>query len=70
MLHHIVHLWPLWIYGVGQGKETTFYLGKAMSPTMSLPLALIFMAACLVWFRWLGMGERRGIESWMRWLCD
>ncbi len=70
VLHHIVHLWPLWIYSVGQGQEATFYLGKAMSPTMSLPLALVFMTACLVWFRWLGTGERRGIESWMRWLCD
>ncbi len=70
VLHHLVHLWPLWIYGVAKGQEPTYYLGKVMSPMISLSLALVFMAACLIWFRWMGSGERRGIESWMRWLCD
>jgi uncharacterized membrane protein len=70
VLHHLVHLWPLWIYGVATGNEPTFYWKNVMPTTFSLPLAFLFLACCYFTLRWLGPNKSRGIESWMRWLCD
>ena len=70
VLHHVVHLWPLWIYGVVNGQEPTHYWRQAMPMNWSMPLAVLFLVCCYAWFRWMGTEERRGIESTMRWLCD
>ena len=70
VLHHVVHLWPLWIYGIATGNEPTFYWQKAMSTTVSLPLSFVFLAACYFALRRIGPDRRLGIEGWMRWLCD
>jgi uncharacterized membrane protein len=70
VLHHVVHLWPLWIYGLAMGQEPTHYWQKAMPLAASMPLAILFLALCYTWFRWVGTEDRRGIESMMRWLCD
>lgn len=70
IVHHIVHLYPLWIYSLVQGYESTEFWTKAMPATTSLPLALLFLACCYFTLRWLGPERNYGIESWMRWLCD
>lgn len=70
IVHHVVHLYPMWIYATALGYEPTYYWTKAMPATYSLPLALVFMAVCYVFFRWVGPQRNFGIESWMRWLCD
>ena len=70
VLHHVMHLWPLWIYGVATGNEATYFWKNAMPTTISVPLSLLFMACCYATLRWLGPNKSRGIESWMRWLCD
>ncbi len=70
VLHHVVHLWPLWIYGLATGNEPTHFWRIAMPTSISLPLAFLFLLCCYLWFCWRGPDERRGIESWMRWLCD
>jgi len=70
VLHHLVHLWPLWIYGIMQGQEPTYYWKKAMPVSVSVPLAIIFLVGCFFLFRKLGPERRIGIEGWMRWLCD
>ncbi len=70
VLHHIVHLWPLWIYGVVTGNEPTHFWQNSMPIYISLPLALVFMITCFVLLRWIGPERRFGIEAWMRWLCD
>jgi len=69
VLHHIVHLWPLWIYGITMGQEPTYYWTIAMSTAWSMPLALLFLVCCYFALRWTGPERRLGIESWMRWLC-
>lgn len=69
LLHHIVHLWPLWIYGIAQGQEATEYWQKAMSVSVSLPLAVLFLALCYFILRRLDPEKRYGMEQWMRWLC-
>lgn len=70
VLHHMAHLWPMWIYGYATGHETTYYWGKAMSLSWSVPLAILFLAICYFVLRLIGPDRRLGIESWMRWLCD
>lgn len=70
VLHHVVHLWPLWVYGVAMGVEPTYFWQQVMSVPEAFGLSLAFLAACYVLFNRIGPNERHGIESWMRWLCD
>jgi uncharacterized membrane protein len=70
VLHHMVHLWPMWIYGYTTRRETTYYWRQAMSLSWSMPLAVLFMAICYFALRKIGPDRRLGIEGWMRWLCD
>jgi len=70
VVHHFVHLWPMWIYAYAEGKEPTIYWQKAMPVSLSLPLAVLFLVACYFALRRIGPDRRLGIEGWMRWLCD
>lgn len=70
LVHHMVHLWPLWIYGYVTGHETTYYWEKAMSLSWSMPLAVLFLVTCYLVLRKIGPDRRLGMEGWMRWLCD
>ncbi|MFY8073576.1 MAG: hypothetical protein ACOVNQ_17925, partial [Pirellula sp.] len=54
VLHHMAHLWPMWIYGYATGHETTYYWGKAMSLSWSVPLAILFLATCCFVLRLIG----------------
>jgi uncharacterized membrane protein len=70
LLHHIVHLWPLWIYGMATAGDPTASWQTIMPAWASLTLAILFFAGCFPLFNWL---DRRGLptaETWMRWLCD
>jgi hypothetical protein len=70
VLHQIVHLYPLWIYGYAMGNEPTAFWQKAMPVTISIPLAVVFLACCYAILSRLNPDRRYGIEGWMRWLCD
>jgi len=70
LLHHIVHIWPLWIYGISMNQEPTYYWGQAFPYGVSLILALLFIVCCYFVFRWVEKSEKPTIESWMRWICD
>lgn len=70
VLHHIVHLYPLWIYGYATGNDPTAFWRNAMPVTLSIPLAVLFLACCYVILSRLNPERRCGIEGWMRWLCD
>lgn len=69
LLHHMVHLWPLWIYGYLMGGETTAYWQNAMPVTISIPLACLFLLVCYLVLRRINPDDRYGVEGWMRWLC-
>lgn len=70
LLHHMVHLWPLWIYGAMQGKDPTYYWQNAMPAWASLVLAILFLVFCYPFFRWVDKNRMPSVESWMRWVCD
>lgn len=70
LLHHIVHLWPMWVYAVVMGHEATHYWRMAFSDTISVPLSLVFVVGCYLLFRWLDRHDYPTVETLMRWLCD
>jgi hypothetical protein len=70
ILHHVVHLWPLWIYGLWMGQDATSYWRYAMPTYYSVPLAIIFIVGSYFLFRWMEKTNRVGIEGLMRKWCD
>lgn len=70
ILHHLAHIWPMWVYALWEGQEPTYYWGKAMELYLAITLAFIFLGVCFIFLRWLDKTGRHGIEYWMRWLCD
>jgi uncharacterized membrane protein len=69
VLHHVAHLWPLWIYGAVWGEEPTQFWRLAMSTKWAVVLASGFLLSCYFGLRWLEHTKRKGIEGWMRSLC-
>lgn len=70
LLHHVVHIWPLWVYGVATAGEPTAHWQSFMPAWAAAILALAFYAVCGPLFAWL---DERGFptaESVMRWVCD
>lgn len=71
LLHHVVHVWPLWAVGLAAGgDDATIYWQKAMPVWQSLALAVVFLVVAAVLFRWIDARRVPTVESLMRWLCD
>ncbi|MBK9260305.1 MAG: DUF1624 domain-containing protein [Polyangiaceae bacterium] len=70
VLHHLVHIWPLWIYGMVTGPEPTAHWQKALPITVSWPLAFVFLGLCYWLLQWMTRTGKPGMETLMRWLCD
>ena len=71
LLHHVVHVWPLWWAGLATGGgDVTVYWQRAMPAWQSFGLALIFLAVAAVTFRSIQARRIPTVESLMRWLCD
>ena len=70
LLHHVVHVWPLWILAIVRGEETTLYWRNALDQPTALALAAAFLVLCVPL---LGFMERRripSVEQLMRWFAD
>ena len=70
ILHHLAHLWPLWIYAIATGHEPTQFWRKATTVPIAVLLATVFLVCCWLLFRWMDRFRVPGVESWMRWVCD
>lgn len=70
LLHHLVHIWPMWLYGMGTDGDPTVHWQTIMPAWSSLGLALVFFLACFPFFSWLDHRGLPTVESWMRWICD
>jgi uncharacterized membrane protein len=70
LLHHVVHLWPLWIVATARGEEPTAYWRVALSTPLAFALAAAFLFASYALLRWMERSGRRGVEDALRWLCD
>jgi uncharacterized membrane protein YeiB len=70
LLHHAVHVWPLWAAGLVSAGDATAYWQLAMPVGQALALAGGFLLAAAVLFH---SADRLGIptaESLLRWICD
>ncbi|MFM8414117.1 MAG: heparan-alpha-glucosaminide N-acetyltransferase domain-containing protein [Planctomycetota bacterium] len=70
LLHHAVHVWPLWAAGLASEGKVSSLWQVAMPVGWAVALAGGFLVAAAVLFRWV---DRQGLpspESLMRWLCD
>ncbi len=70
ILHHLAHIWPLWLFATLGGKEPTAYWRDAMSVPFSASLAVIFLAGLTTFLYYRGERTPLGMERSMRWLCD
>jgi len=71
LLHHMVHVWPLWAAGLAAGgDDATIYWQRALPVWQSLLLAAVFLVGAAVVFRWVDRRRLPSVESLMRWLCD
>jgi uncharacterized membrane protein len=70
ILHHMAHLWPLWLYGTWMQENPTYYLHNAMITPIALALALVFVVVCYLLLIFLDRHGKYGLESLMRWICD
>lgn len=70
LLHHVVHVWPLWAWGAATGGATTALWQVAMPPAASLALAAGFLVTAAWLLRWIDQRRAPSAESLMRWVCD
>jgi uncharacterized membrane protein len=70
LLHHVAHLWPLWLYSAFRGEETTSLWQQATSTGAAVVLAALFLVAAYGLLRWLDRVGGPTAESVLRWLCD
>ena len=70
VMHHIMHIWPLWIYGLLMGQEPTYYWTTALSWPIALGLVIPCMTLLYLLFRSVESGRRFSLESLMRRVCD
>lgn len=66
VLHHVAHVWPLWVVGWYTGKGVTDSWRKAAGWPVALALVPIFLVACYLLFRWVERGDRPTLESLLR----
>ncbi|HBH53954.1 MAG TPA: hypothetical protein DDY91_18875 [Planctomycetaceae bacterium] len=70
LLHHVAHLWPLWLIASFQGNDTTTLWQQATSPAIAILLAVGFLVTCYGALRWADETGLPTAESVLRWLCD
>lgn len=70
LLHHAIHIWPLWAWGAAMHDNAASLWQKALPAAVSLGLAAVFLVGAAVLFRWMDKNRVPSIETLMRWLCD
>jgi len=70
LVHHAVHVWPLWAAGFATTGDPADYWQVAMPVKWAIGLAALFLAAAAVVCRWADRRRLPTVEALMRWLCD
>jgi uncharacterized membrane protein len=70
LLHHVVHVWPMWGYALWQGQETTAYWRQALTWPWAAALVPVFLVACYLLLRWVEKHDLPTVETAMRWFAD
>lgn len=70
LVHHAVHIWPLWVAGFATTGDPAEYWQVAMPVRWAIGLAALFLAAAAVVCRWADRRRLPTAEALMRWVCD
>ena len=70
LLHHMVHLWPLWIYGLMTNGEPTAHWQNFLPVIVSASLALFFCILAIPLFVMIDKYQLPTVERIMRWIGD
>ncbi len=70
LLHHIVHLWPLWVYGLMTTGEPTKHWQNFLPAIVSAPLALFFCILAIPLFVIIDKYRLPTVERIVRWIGD
>jgi hypothetical protein len=70
LLHHIVHLWPLWLYGLMTTGEPTAHWQNFLPVIISASLALFFCILVVPLFVMVDKYHLPTVERIMRWIGD
>ncbi len=70
LLHHVAHLWPLWMYGLWKTGEPSVYWGQALSWWPAFLLSVVFLLLSDRLLHWIERRRIPTIENLMRWLCE
>jgi len=70
LVHHAVHVWPLWAAGLFTAGDATALWQLAMPVGWAIALAAAFLVAAAVAFRQADRLKIPTAESLMRWVCD
>jgi uncharacterized membrane protein len=71
IVHHVVHVWPIWIYAAVTGEaDSQRYLGTVMDTPAALGLSAIFVAVFYLVLVLLDRHKKYSLEWVLRWLSD
>jgi len=70
LLHHAVHIWPLWTWGALAADDPTAFWQIAMPAAAAVACAAAFMVAAVAVARWMERPGAFSAEAALRWLCD
>jgi uncharacterized membrane protein len=70
LLHHVVHVWPLWAWGYASTGEMTSLWQVAMPAWIAVVCGLVCVVAMAVVARWMDQTRAPSAESLLRWLSD
>ncbi|MCE9631910.1 MAG: DUF1624 domain-containing protein [Planctomycetia bacterium] len=70
LLHHVVHIWPLWLAGLATTGEPTALWQNVVPASVAVGLAFVFLAAATAVFLRIDRSNALTPESILRWLCD
>jgi len=70
LVHHAVHVWPLWAAGLVLEGDATALWQLALPVGWAIALAAAFLVAAAVAFRQADRLRVPTAESLMRWICD
>ena len=70
IFHHLIHIWPLWVYALLTGQETIHYWRIACSWQVAMGLILPGVAVCYLVFRFMELRRWGSLEGVIRRFCD
>ena len=70
VVHHVAHLWPLWLYGAWiNPADVTGFWRNAIGTPLAFGLAVAFLILTAIALRWSDRWKNYGLEARLRRLC-